>query len=280
MNKYSSVIEMQQASNAWLAEGKSIALVPSSGSIHKGHLALIKEARTKADIVIVSLFTNPLQFGANESFKNYPKAGPADEQACEEAGADAIFLPTVEEIYPKGYSSFITEESVAKPLCGLSRPAYFRGVTTLTVRLLNIIHPQYLVLGQKDAQMVAVLRKLVADLFYNVSFLVVPTVREADGLACNISNQDLSSNQRVDAAALFKALSCAKEMSSGGVRSVDRVIAEVTHILRQQRRIRVIYIAIVNPDTMEPLREVFPGKSLLTVAAWIDEVRLSDNILL
>lgn len=280
MNKYSSVTEMQQAATAWLAQGKRIAVIPTSGAIHNGHLAMIREARICADIVVVSLFTNPLQFCANENFAGYPKAGPADEEACAAAGADAVFLPSLEEIYPKGYSSYVTEEAVAKPLCGTSRPAHFRGVTTFTVKLLNIIRPHLLVLGQKDAQMVAVLRKLISDLHFTVDFRVVPIVREADGLACHIRNRDLSANQRVDAVAINQALTRAKEMADQGVRSVDRIIAEVTHILRQQRRVRVIYISIVDPSTMEPLREVFPGRSLLCMAAWIDEIRLTDNILL
>ena len=280
MNKYSSVTEMQLAATAWLAQGKKIALIPTSGAIHNGHLALIREARTCADIVVVSLFTNPLQFGASENFIGYPKAGPADEQACETAGADAIFLPSLEEIYPKGYSSYVMEEAVAKPLCGTARPTHFRGVTTFTVKLLNIIRPQVLVLGQKDAQMTAVLRKLVTDLHFTVDFKIVPIVRESDGLACHVRNKDLSTNQRVDAVAISRALVCAKEMADNGVRSVDRIIAEVTHILRQQRRVRVIYISIVDPISQLPLREVIPGKSLLCMAAWIDEIRLTDNTLL
>lgn len=277
MKKYSSVPEMQQASSTWLAEGRKIALIPTSGAIHNGHLALIREARTKADIVVVSLFTNPLQFGASENFAGYPKAGPADEAACAEAGADAVFLPAQEEIYPKGYSSYVTEEAVAKPLCGVSRPTHFRGVATFTVKLLNIIRPHLLVLGQKDAQMIAMLRKLTTDLNFTVDFHVVPIVRDADGLACAIRNRDLTASMRVEASAINQALGRAREMSASGVRSVDRIIAEVTHIFRQQRRLRVIYITIVDPATMVPMREVVPGQSLLTIAAWLEEQRLTDN---
>lgn len=280
MHKFSNVTSMQQAATAWRSEGKRLALVPTSGAIHPGHETMIREARRFADIVVVSLFANPLQFGANENFAGYPKTGEADLLACEQAGADAAFHPPLEEIYPKAYSSYVTEEAVAKPLCGVSRPSHFRGVTTIMVKLLNIVQPNVLLLGQKDAQMVAVVRKMLTDLHFSVELQVIPIVRDPDGLPCNVRNRDLTTLQRQEATAIHRALLRAKEMVESGVRSVDRVIAEVTHILRQQRRVRVIYIAIVDPDSMDPLREIAPGHSLLTMAAWIDEVRLTDNILL
>ncbi len=275
-----NVPSLRSASADWHAAGKRIALVFTSGSLHEGHLSLIRAARTHADIVVVSLFTNPLQFGASEHYDTYPKAGEADIAACEAAGADATFLPSVEEIYPKGYSTFVTEELVAKPHCGVSRPSHFRGVTTYAVKMLNLLRPTLLVLGQKDAQMAAVLRKLIADLHFDTRIVITPIIRDADGLACSIRNKDLTTLQRQEACAIHQALLRAKEMADGGVRSVDRVIAEVTHVLRQHRRVRVIYITIVDPVGMEPLREIHPGNSLLIIAAWMEEVRLTDNILL
>lgn len=278
MNRFPNVTSMHQAASAWKAEGKRIALIPTSGSIHPGHQSLIREARLHADVVVVSLFANPLQFAANENFANYPKTGDADIAACEAAGADAVFTPAVEEIYPKGYSTYVSEDAVAKPLCGVSRPNHFRGVITVMVKLINIMQPNLIVLGQKDAQQVSVIRKMLTDLNFNVDLRVAPITRDADGLACNVRNRELTTLQRQETTAIHRALLRAKEMVDSGVRSVDRVIAEVTHILRQQRRVRVIYIAIVDPDTMEPLREIAPGSSLLTMAAWIDEIRLTDNI--
>lgn len=280
MIKITTVADMQQASSLWKAAGKRVALVPTSGALHPGHRTLLRAARSQADIVVVSVFPNPLQFAANEGFATYPRPLEADLAACLEEGADVAFAPPVEEIYPKGYSTYVTEEAVAKPLCGVSRPSHFRGVTTLLVKLFNLVHPKVLILGQKDAQLVAVVRKMVADLHFDLSITVLPTVRDTDGLAFNPRNADLSASQRQEAAAIFQALSRAKEMADSGVRSVDRVVAEVTHILRQQRRVRVIYISIVNPNTMEALREIAPGESLLVLAAWMDEVRLTDNILL
>ncbi len=278
MNKIQTVQEMQKAAGTWRAEGKTIALIPTNGALHAGHRALIAEARTKADVVVISLFVNPLQFGPNENVAAYPRPLEEDLALCTEAGADVVFLPPVEEMYPKGYSTFVAEEAVAKPLCGISRPNHFRGVTTVLVKLFNIVQPQWLILGQKDAQMAAVAQKMIQDLHFCVSIAVAPIVREADGLACNLRNSALTPSQRQDAVAIHKALVCAKEMSDSGQRSVDRIVAEVTHILRQHRRLRVIYISIVDPVSMEPLREVHPGASLLAIATWVDEVRLTDNV--
>lgn len=280
MNKLQSVDEMQKAASDWRIQGKRIALVPTSGALTNGHRALIACAREKADLVVVSLFVNPLQFGPSENFAGYPRSVEADLVVCEEAGVDAVFLPAVEEMYPKGYSTHVTEEAVAKTLCGISRPTHFRGVTTVMVKLLNIVRPALLVMGQKDAQTVAVVRKMVKDLHFGVEIEVVPIVRDPDGLACHCRNRDLTPTQRQEATAISKALVRAKEMSDGGQRSVDRIIAEVTHILRQQRRVRVIYISIVDPNTMEPLREVAHGASLLAIAVWVDEIRLIDNVII
>ncbi|OIR09214.1 pantothenate synthetase [mine drainage metagenome] len=280
MNKFTTAVDMQQSADAWRTQGRRIALVPTSGSLHAGHLAMIREARKSADVVVVSIFVNPLQFAANEGFAGYPRHLESDLALCEQEGADAVFAPATEEIYPKGYSTYVVEELVAKPLCGISRPSHFRGITTLYVNLLNLVHPQLLVLGQKDAQMVAVVRKMIADLHFKVDITVIPIARESDGIACHVRNADLTTNQRQDAIALHRALVRAKEMADSGVKSVDRVVAEVTHILRQQRRVRVIYISVVDPSSMEPMREIVPGSSLLAIAAWVDEVRLTDNALL
>jgi len=171
----------------------------------------------------------------------------------------------------------VTEEAVSKPLCGVSRPTHFRGVTTLAAKLINIIGPSHVFVGQRDVQHAAVLRKMAADLNYGVEIVLVPIVREADGLAATVRSRDLTANLRHEALAIGNALKQAKEMVDAGVRSTDRLIAEATHILGQSHRVRVIYAAIVDPVTMETLREVTPGRALMCIAAWVDEVRLTDN---
>lgn len=278
MQQVSTVSEMRQLADTFRREGKRVALVPTQGALHAGQDALIREAVARADVVVVSIFVNALQFPANEPVSNYPRSLKDDLQRCAGSGAHFAFTPSAEEIYPRGYSTYVTEEAVAKPLEGASRPTHFRGVTTVKARLFNIIRPDVVVLGQKAAQRVAVVRKLIADLGWAIEVVVVPTVRETDGLAAGVANRNFTTTQRQESLALIEALRKAKSMTESGVRSPDRVIAEVTHILGEHRRIRIIYIAIVDPRTMEPMREIVPDRSLLMLAVWLDDVRLIDNI--
>ena len=259
-------------------EGKTVALVATSGALHAGHTALMARAKARADVVVVAVFANPLAFGPSENFAGYPRSPEADLKLCAELGIGVIFMPTAEEMLPRGYSTYVIEEAVGKPLCGVSRPSHFRGVTTGIAKLLNVVRPDLIVMGQRDAQEVAVVRKMITDLCYGTEVVVTPVVRESDGLVVTVRNHDLTPGQRQEAAVLHLALLKAKEMVAQGVRSPDRVVAEVTHLLGERRRIRVIYVAIVDPATMEPLREVVAGKALLAIAVWVDEVRLIDNI--
>lgn len=280
MQKIESVTEMRALAAQLNQNSKTIALVPTSGALHAGHAALIALAESRADFVVVVVFANPLAFGPSENFARYPRCPDADLRLCEDLKVDAVFLPTAEELYPKGFSSYVAEEAVSRPLCGVSRPAHFRGVTTGIAKLLNIVRPKLLVMGQRDAQQVAVVRKMIADLCFGVEVLVAPIVRETDGLAVTVRNRDLTARQRQESQSIPAALERAKEMVMQGVRSPDRVIAEVTHLLGQRRMLRVIYVSIVDPVTMEPLREVVPGRTLLTIAAWVEEVRVIDNVVL
>jgi len=280
MQKVTSVTEMRTLAEELRSKGQIIGLVPTMGALHDGHCSLIRQAAEQADTVVVSIFVNPTQFGPSEDFAKYPRELEGDLKRCEEAGADIVFAPTVEGIYPKGYSTFITEEFVGKPLEGVSRPAHFRGVTTIIAILFNIVRPDLAVFGQKDAQQVAVIRKMVQDLQFTVDIVVAPTQRDADGLALSSRNRYLSNNQRLEALAINEALLYAKGMVERNELRSDRLIAEATHILGQKRRIRVIYIAVVDRNTMEAMREVVIGQSLMAIAVWVDEVRLIDNIAL
>jgi len=271
---------MQIFAREMRAQGKTLGLVPTMGALHEGHVSLVRVATTRADCVVVSIFVNPAQFSPNEDFNKYPRELEADIAKCEAAGAHVIFAPPADQVYPKGYSTYITEEFVARPLEGVSRPSHFRGVTTVVAKLFNICSPHLAVFGQKDAQQVAVIKKMVSDLNYTVEIIVAPTLREADGLAMSSRNRYLSTTQRLEALAISRALNKAREMVAGGEHRVDRLVAEATHILSQYRRIRVIYVSLVNADTMEPMREAHTGKSILAIAVWMEEVRLIDNILL
>jgi pantoate--beta-alanine ligase len=280
MQKIETVQEMRSVAAQFRQAGRTIALVPTSGALHAGHVSLIELAEQRADVVVVAVFVNPLAFSSSDNIARYPRTPEADLRLCESLQVDAVFMPAVEEMYPKGFSTYVVEETVSKPLCGVSRPTHFRGVTTGTAKLLNIVRPDVLVLGQRDAQLAAVVRKMVDDLHCGVEVVVAPTVREPDGLAVAVRNRDLSPGQRLEAQAINQALVRAKEMVAQGVRSTDRIIAEATHLLGERRQIRVIYVSMVDAVTMEPVRELTPGRTLLAIAVWVNEVRLIDNVVL
>ncbi|AHF90358.1 pantoate--beta-alanine ligase [Opitutaceae bacterium TAV1] len=280
MQTITSVFEMQTLAEDLRSKGQIIGLVPTMGALHEGHLSLVRLAAERADTVIVSLFINPAQFAPSEDFSKYPREFEADIAKAGAAGADIIFAPAAAEIYPKGYSTWITEEFIARPLEGVSRPTHFRGVTTIVAKLFNICRPDIAVFGQKDAQQVAVIKKMVNDLNFTVDVVTAPTVREPDGLAMSSRNRYLTAGQREEALAINRALTKARDMVAAGERRTDRLVAEVTHLLSQHRRVRIIYASLVDRCTMEPVREVIPGKALLAIAAWVDEVRLIDNTVL
>jgi pantoate--beta-alanine ligase len=280
MQKITAVTEMQTLAEDLRSKDQIIALVPTMGALHEGHLSLIRLASEQADTVVVSIFVNPTQFGPSEDYAKYPRDLERDLQLCEQAGADVVFAPAIEEVYPKGYSTYVSEEYVGKPLEGASRPTHFRGVTTIVAKLFNMVRPDVAFFGQKDAQQVAVIRKMVQDLNFTVNIVVGPTLREPEGLAMSSRNRYLSTLQKQDALVIQEALNMAKNMVTQGEYRADRLIAEATHLLSQKRRIRVIYIAVVDRNTMDSVREVHPGQHMMAIAAWVDEVRLIDNVVL
>ena len=280
MQTLDTVSAMQSLARDLRASGRTVALVPTMGALHEGHLDLIRLAVTRADVVIVSIFVNPTQFGPNEDFTQYPRDPDGDVAKATAAGAHHIFQPTEAELYPKGYSTYVDEESVAEPLEGISRPSHFRGVATIVTKLFNIVQPNIAIFGQKDAQQVAVIRKLVADLHLPVEIVTAPTTRDPDGVALSSRNRYLSAGQRIAAGAIPETLKVVKGMVERGERRAERLVAETTHLLAEHRQLRVIYAAVVDRDTMQSQREVIPGKSMLAIAAWVDQTRLIDNVLL
>ncbi len=280
MQKIDKISAMRETAEALRREGKRVALLPTLGALHAGHASLIRLGLTKADAVVVSAFVNPLQFGPNEDWARYPRAQLPDAALCEREGAAVLFTPTNDEMFPKGFSTLVQEDMISKPLCGVARPALFRGVLTCWLKLVNIVRPTVLVMGEKDAQVVAVVRKFAADVLLPLEIVVGPMVRDADGLAVSARNSYLTPTQREEALAVYGALRRAKEMVEGGVKSTDRLVAEVTHIIGEKRRLRVIYISVVDRSTMEQLREVLPGQCLLAISYWVDEIRLTDNMIL
>jgi pantoate--beta-alanine ligase len=272
---------MQETAIRLRSGGKLIALASTSGALHAGHAALVRKAREEADVVVLAAIVNPREFGPNEDYQRYPRDRDGDARFCEAEGVDILFRPAPEALYPAGHSLSVNEDAVSAGLCGISRPHYFRGVCTLHAILFNLVRPDQIVLGQRDAQKAVVIRKLVEELHFPVSVMVEPTVRDADGVPFNARNRYLNDFQRRDAATLYKALLEGHKLVEQGIRNVDRILAEVTHHISQVRRLRVIYVAAVDPESMEPVRgQIAPGRTLVMAAVWCDEVRLIDNILL
>ncbi len=280
MQTLTSVFEMQTLAEDLRSKGQIIGLVPTMGALHEGHLSLIRLASERADTVVVSIFVNPAQFGPSEDFTRYPRELSSDLDKCRDAGTSVVFTPHADELYPKGYSTYVLEEYISKPLEGVSRPNHFRGVTTIVAKLFNIVRPDFAVFGQKDAQQVAVIKKMVNDLHFTVDVVTAPTQRDADGLALSSRNRGLTASQLQESLALNRALLKARSMVESGECRSDRLVAEATHLLGEHRRIRIIYASVVDRCTMEPIRDVIPGKAIMAIAAWVDEVRLIDNIVL
>lgn len=280
MEIITSAEEMQRRALELRRQGRKISFVPTMGCLHEGHLSLIDIARRRGDVLIVSIFVNPTQFGPNEDFESYPRQREEDCALCEGRGVDIVFYPDREAIYPPGFSTYVVEEELGKGLEGVSRPGHFRGVTTVVHILFQICQPQVAVFGQKDAQQAAIIRKMVRDLHLPVEIVLGETLREPSGLAMSSRNNYLEPRERTEAAKFQQALQAGKEVVRKGNLSVERVRAEVTHHLSQSRRIRVIYIEVVDPDTMKPERSVRPGRSLLVAAIWLEQTRLIDNLTL
>ena len=270
--------EMQGACQELRAQGKHIGLVPTMGALHEGHLSLVRAAREGGNIVAVSIFVNPTQFAPNEDLSTYPRTIEQDCAFLEAENVDLLFAPSVEEMYSAGASTFVEVEGVSERLDGASRPGHFRGVTTIVSKLFNIVSPERAYFGQKDAAQVAVLRKMVRDLNFNLEIVVCPIVREADGLALSSRNVYLDPEQRGQALVLSRALARVKDLVSVGQWSAATLLQEARSVLASEPAVRVDYLAAVDPDTLEDVDGV-RGGALVAVAAWVGTTRLIDNLL-
>jgi len=274
-----SVSEMQARALALKREGKTIGFVPTMGFLHEGHLSLVDLLREQCDILLLSIYVNPTQFGAGEDFDKYPRDLDRDLQMARERGVDLVFQPDSAEVYEADASTYVLEEVVGKGLCGNARPNHFRGVATVCAKLFNICQPDKVALGQKDAQQVVVLKRMIRDLHFPIEVVVGPILREPDGLAMSSRNAYLQPKQREEALLIFQALETARILvGEKGSRNVDRVKGEVLSVLQSRRFLRVNYVEVVDRETMLAEKEILPGRSLLAVAAWVDQVRLIDNL--
>ena len=279
MEVLSTVSEIQALSLHLQKEGRSIGFVPTMGYLHEGHLSLIDLIRERSDVLILSIFVNPTQFGLGEDLEKYPRDWERDLQLCRERKVDYVFAPHADEIYLSNASTYVSEEGVSSGLCGQARPTHFKGVNTICAKLFNLCRPTYLALGQKDAQQVVVLKRMIRDLHFPIEVVIGPTIREADGLAMSSRNAYLNEKQRADALLLHRALEAGRRLvDEKGVRSVDRVKAEVMNVLRTGSFIRVNYAEVVDRETMKMESEIELERSMLVVAVWIDTIRLIDNM--
>ncbi len=281
MEIVSSINEMIGVCDALRKEGKKIGFVPTMGALHKGHISLLSISQKYADVSIMSIFVNPTQFGPNEDYIKYPRPFDADIKKAEEAGCDVLFAPTVEEMYPQGFCTTVSVGGITERLCGIARPTHFKGVTTVVLKLFNIVNPHYAVFGAKDAQQVIVIRRMVADLHCPVKIIVGPIIREADGLALSSRNSYLTFTERSVAPFIYKGLSKAEELFSCGERRADILIAEVNNQLQNSGLIVPEYIEVADIDTLEPVSEI-QCSALLAVACRMKEsnTRLIDNTVL
>ncbi|HOG76004.1 MAG TPA: pantoate--beta-alanine ligase [Candidatus Marinimicrobia bacterium] len=258
---------------------KKIALVPTMGYLHEGHLSLVDVAKANADVVVMSIFVNPTQFAPNEDLVRYPRDIERDERLARERGVDYIFHPEVAEMYPDPYFTYVVTEQLAKVLCGISRPTHFRGVTTVVAKLFNIIQPDVAVFGQKDAQQAVIVKQMVRDLNFPIQIIVAPIVRESDGLAMSSRNVYLTPEERQQAPIIFKALQAARENVKNGLTDANQVRDQITKMIQTSPLARIDYVEIIDDQTLTPVETVKPG-TFAAVAVYYGKTRLIDNIYL
>jgi len=259
--------------------GKSVGFVPTMGALHQGHLSLVRTARAQADVVIASVFVNPTQFGPTEDFSKYPRDAEKDSAMLAAEKCDHLFLPSVEEMYPPGGTTWVNVEGLSEKLDGRSRPGHFRGVTTVVSKLFNIVQPDFAFFGQKDAAQVAIVNKMVRDLNFEVRIVLCPIVRESDGLAMSSRNAYLNPEQRKQALVLYRALMRVQTLADRGESNSARLKVAGEQVMAEESAVKPDYFEIVNRDTLDPVADI-SGGALVAVAAYVGSTRLIDNILL
>ncbi len=279
MKIFETVEQTRADTRAARLSGKRIGLVPTMGALHEGHLSLVGAAKSKCDLVVVSIFVNPTQFGPNEDFARYPRTFERDCNLLEKEGVDLVFAPSVEEMYPTGAVTYVTVEGMSDKLCGRSRPGHFRGVTTVVSKLFHIVEPDLAFFGQKDAAQVAIIRRMVRDLKMPVEIVVCPIVREPDGLAMSSRNAYLTPEQRKQALVLSRALRRVQQLFNAGERNAAKLIEAGKHVIAEEPSVRLDYLEIVDPETLEGV-DVISSKALVAVASFAETTRLIDNLLL
>jgi len=277
---FDKIINMKKYVAEQKIEGKTIGFVPTMGFLHEGHTSLVKKSASEIDITIISIFVNPTQFGVNEDFSSYPRNFERDCELAEEAGAVALFYPEANEMYPNGFSTYVSVENLTVRLCGTSRPAHFKGVTTVVLKLFNIVSPHRAYFGQKDAQQLAVIRRMTSDLNLDICVISCPIIREESGLAKSSRNVYLSDEEKAQAIALFNALNFAKSCIEQGENNAITLKGKIAKQIENNAPLaKVDYVEIVDADNITELKYI-NGKVLIALAVHFPSARLIDNIII
>jgi pantoate--beta-alanine ligase len=279
MRTVTSIRQMSAAAARAKADGRTIGFVPTMGFLHQGHLSLVRECRKRADVTVVSIFVNPLQFGPREDFRDYPRDRARDAALLEREKVDYLFCPEAEEMYPPGFRTSVEVRDLQAKLCGCSRPGHFKGVTTVVLKLFEIVRPDIAFFGQKDAQQALIIKRMASDLNLGVRVEVRPIVREPDGLAMSSRNTYLGPEERRAALVLWRSLEAARRDFLAGERRSEALIRRMSGLISQEPLARVDYIAVVQPETLEPV-DLVEGETLVALAVYVGRTRLIDNIVL
>jgi len=279
MKLIEKIADLREEIKRFKREGKIIGFVPTMGYFHEGHLSLMEIARKRSDVLVVSIFVNPIQFGPNEDYNRYPRDLKRDLKLAEERGVDIVFHPDNREMYQENFQTYVNVEKLTKGMCGKYRPGHFRGVTTVVAKLFNIVQPDIAVFGQKDVQQAIVIKRMVGDLNFPVEIVVGPVIREHDGLAMSSRNTYLNDEERKQAPMIYKALKVAREKVKMGNRDAAKLKEIIENTIATAPLARIEYVEIVDDENLEPVSEVKPG-TLAAVAVWFGKTRLIDNIYL
>jgi pantoate--beta-alanine ligase len=261
-------------------QDRTIGLVPTMGALHEGHLSLVREARRMCDVVVVSVFVNPTQFGPSEDYEHYPRDLTRDTALLTDYNVDYIFAPSAEEMYPKDFSTYVNVGGLSKPLEGATRPGHFRGVATVVAILLNTVRPDFAFFGQKDAQQAVIIKRMIRDLAFDTEIVVLPTVREDSGLAISSRNLYLTPEEQQSASVIHRGLTRAKEAFKKGERHAGKLEEMVRTTIESEPRVRVDYVSVVDSESLEKLDKLDERPILIAVAAYVGKTRLIDNTLL
>jgi len=277
MEVITTVHDMQNFSESLRVRGKKIALVPTMGYLHDGHLKLMEEGKQRSDCLVTSIYVNPTQFGQGEDLDKYPRDFESDEQLSRDAGVDVIFYPSNPQMYPENYHTFVTVEDITTNLCGMTRPTHFRGVATVCAKLFNIVKPHVTVFGRKDFQQLAVIKRMVVDLNIDIEVVGISTVREADGLAMSSRNAYLKGGERESALSVSRSLRRAADLYDRGERDAGAIIQDVKDFIAGHPGTKIDYVKICDVETMADVESVRGERSVLAMAVWVGTPRLIDN---